>query len=344
MQDSGTAVCHLLDVGQGCSNIITLSGNRAIVIDGGPAAKVPLSVLKRLKIEVIEALIVSHNDTDHSKGVPAIVLEYFDRIERVIFLEDRPISKIGWFQDLRRALPKRQFKQMTRRCFRLEIENAVRQVWHDERGLLSLELLFPSFSGNLEAKQDERPNATSGVLAFRRGHGSVMFPGDATIEVWRSIHERWGTLECDIIAAPHHGGKLTDKRPEQESNDLEWLFSEAIVCRNMAYFSLGTRNTRGHPRGAYVRALRKAGINVMCSEITTQCTDHVAELGVGLLGPKHYPSSRCALRSSRKKAIGCAGTVRVEMDDEGVRVDGQEAHRVAVNELSLDASGHPLCR
>jgi len=57
-----------VDVGQGTCQIILLGGRRAIIIDAGASADVPLRTLRLFRIETIELLIVSHSHADHSGG------------------------------------------------------------------------------------------------------------------------------------------------------------------------------------------------------------------------------------------------------------------------------------
>jgi len=89
-----SARCCILDVGQGSSQVILLGEGRAIVLDGGPSASVPLGSLKDRGVNTLEALIISHNDYDHDKGACEVLINYKDALKRLLFLEDRPIQKI----------------------------------------------------------------------------------------------------------------------------------------------------------------------------------------------------------------------------------------------------------
>jgi beta-lactamase superfamily II metal-dependent hydrolase len=95
--------CYFLDVGQGSSNVILLGNRRAIVIDCGPAAHVPLRLLHRY-VDQIVALVVSHNDSDHHGGAAGIVAAYPRAIDQVYFLQDRPVEQIGLYAVVQDAL------------------------------------------------------------------------------------------------------------------------------------------------------------------------------------------------------------------------------------------------
>ena len=69
--------CWFLDVGQGTSNVILLGGGRAIVIDTGPhGSHQTMQLLTQQYVDTLEALIVSHNDSDHDGNVGQILGQY----------------------------------------------------------------------------------------------------------------------------------------------------------------------------------------------------------------------------------------------------------------------------
>ncbi|MDP6652313.1 MAG: MBL fold metallo-hydrolase [Gammaproteobacteria bacterium] len=71
---------HVLDVGQGLA-VILQTPNHALVYDTGAGEdaetnlgkSVVVPVLKHLGIDSLDALIVSHGDTDHAGGIPGIM-------------------------------------------------------------------------------------------------------------------------------------------------------------------------------------------------------------------------------------------------------------------------------
>jgi len=339
------ASCYLLDVGQGTANVILLGEGRAIIVDGGRSARVPLSLLKSQGVERLELVIASHNDADHSNGIPGILVEYKENIGRIVFLQDRPAGTIAWLNMLRRAITKEEFPLLLDKFHRLETEEDPRRIWSD--AAFALDLIYPRFADNLQAQVDDDTNATSAVLVFRRGEQSILFPGDATLEAWRRIHERSGTLACDVVAAPHHGGKLTEDGEDVEFGDLQWLFAEAIHCRGVAVLSVGTTNHYGHPQAQYIAAVREAGATIMCTQLTHKCCDTVASYAPGLIDGLTYrdPISRCGMSSipADERGRGCAGTVRVALSDDGVRVENLGRHQAAVDGLTRSGE-HPMCR
>lgn len=351
-QGKTVAECYFLDVGQGTSNVILLGQRRAIVIDCGPSGRIPLLLLRR-HVDHIVALIVSHNDRDHHGGASGIIAAYPNAIDRVFFLQDRPIERVALYGLVKRAL---QEGTMLAEPVRLERDDALRVLFADPERDLSLELLFPSFRDNLDAQARTQPNETSAVLVLFCGKRRIVFPGDCPVEEWRRIRQRLGCpLRADILSVPHHGGNIAERRRSSESPgqyesrvqaDLRWLYSDGIPCR-LAIVSVGTANDYGHPNEACVTALRSTGADVVCTQITPRCHDTLESLRPGVIPPDSPSQSRRAhdvTQGGRSRNVACAGTVVSEIGPETVRIRRFDEHQRAVDSLSGSPAGHPLCR
>jgi beta-lactamase superfamily II metal-dependent hydrolase len=202
------ADCFFLDVGQGTSQVICLGGKRAIVIDGGPSAEIPLILLCRY-VDTIEALFVSHNDADHHRGVIQILQQYRGAIKQFYFLEDRPLDEIGLYRLAKELMEDKSIGE----CLRLERNENYHVLYKDEQADLYLELLFPTVMDNLGARTAGDSNSTSAVLALHCGKRRIVFSGDATIEAWQTINNRvGGPSPSDIFVVPHHGGIVWPER------------------------------------------------------------------------------------------------------------------------------------
>jgi competence protein ComEC len=342
--------CYFLDIGQGTGIIIYLGDGRAIVIDGGPAEsrQVPLTLLADLQVRRIEALVVSHNDSDHHGGAREILWAHRDKVHRVYFLVDRPLNEIKIFQSAKRADADRVSKG------RAPIDwcwlgrnppSKIATLYQDQRLGIRLDILYPSFKANLAAQEGRKPNATSAILRLRCGERSLVFPGDATFEAWKDIHEllRRKALACDILAVPHHGGVIwRGRRQEQIQDELDWLYREAIRCQ-YAIISVGTGNDDGHPRRESVRAIRDSATGktpvVLCTQLTPQCCADPKSLRPGVIGPRM--PSLSLLNAARGTA--CAGTILAEFGPDKVTVQRVRRHQESVDNLAA-SGGHPLCR
>lgn len=346
------AECYFLDVAQGTSNVILLGERRAIVIDCGPSARVPLLLLRRY-VDQIVALIVSHNDRDHHGGASGIIAAYPRAIDQVYFLQDRPVEHISLYGVVKRA---HEHGKLPAEPIRLECDDRPRVLYADPAKQLSIELMFPTFQDNLDAQIASRANKTSGVLVFFCGQRKIVFPGDSTMDDWQRIRHRLGArIDADILAVPHHGGNVVGPRRRSESslaydarirNELQSLYSDAVLCR-YAIVSVGTSNNYGHPKASSIAALRNCGSHVLCTQITTRCHEELEQLRPGVIRPL-FPSQSQSRQDittrGRSRNVACAGTVISEVGAEEVVIQRVDEHHSRVDDLVKAAPGHPLCR
>ena len=323
--------CYFLDVGQGHSTVIILPNDRAIVIDGGSSADVPLWWLRSQGVKRLELVLVSHNDADHSGGIAGILAAYANHGElgRLLFVQDRNPSEIRWLTAVREGLAEPMVQRILAAARRLEVSERGQVAW--ESGDASLRIYYPSFIANLDAQGRSDANRSSAVVMFSFGRARVLLPGDAPIGAWRQIHDEIGPISCDLLACPHHGGSLS--RAAVEMSDLRWLYGTAVTVEGAAIISVGTNNNYGHPRREVVGALREAGVNVMCTEITTRCCANLDRFaGVpGRKGPR-----------TENNGVACAGTIEATLTRDGVHLSTLDSHRRCVDRLAT--SDRPLCR
>jgi competence protein ComEC len=352
LNNHALAESYFLDVGQGTSNIILLGQRRGIIIDCGISAREPLSLLRRY-VDQIVALIVSHNDRDHHGGASAIVAAYPNAIDRVFFLQDRPVEQIALYRVVIRAIDE---GRLTSEPVRLERDDSPRIVFEEPAKDLSLELLFPTFRDNLDAQFGARPNDSSAVLVLFCGKRKVVFPGDSALGDWRRIRDRLGRpIPADILAVPHHGGNVVERQGPRESaadydsrvsRDLSWLYSEGVHCR-FAVVSVGTSNTYGHPKPPVIASLRSCGAQVICTQITRQCHDNLEGLRPGVRRAAFPSQSKRNLDLTARgnsRNVACAGTVIAEIGPDLVNIHHLDEHQRGVDGVSKTIGGHPLCR
>ena len=343
--------CYALDVGQGNACAFLLDRRRCVVIDAGPSGAVMDALLASLGAERVEVVVVTHNDADHSRGIGAILRRYHRTIGSIYFLQDRPVPEIRWLSELRASMGQR-LRPLLKKFRRLETGEAAATIWRDGQTGASLQLLYPPFWDNLEAQRASKTNATSGILMFHIGERRILFCGDAPLSVWKQIHRDHGPLACDVLIVPHHGGLLgTATEGKTEAEQVDWLYSTAIQCSTAAVLSVGTDNPHKHPRKEVVRALVRAGVTPMCTEITPRCHDQVHALVPGVMTLPDYvmPPSRCGLQvgwSPRPTtaAHGCAGTVEIQLRGDQVLLPGMKRHQDAIDRLMKSGDAHVLCR
>jgi competence protein ComEC len=175
-------VFHALDVGQGLSVVLRTRGH-VLVFDTGPAfrsgnstAKLVIEpFLKSYGLTVIDMLVVSHADLDHSGGV-----EHLNGAFRIGQLklgeslgEDRPPG-----------FPCR-----------------ANESWQWDG--IRFEFLHPGVPGRWQG------NDASCVLLVQAGDHKLLIPGDIESQAERSIVARQALSPVAMIVVPHHGSRTS---------------------------------------------------------------------------------------------------------------------------------------
>ncbi|WP_127477055.1 DNA internalization-related competence protein ComEC/Rec2 [Sulfurivermis fontis] len=185
----GEAAVTVLDVGQGLA-VLVRTANHALLYDTGPAygpesdagEMVLLPVLQHFGITRLDALILSHGDSDHAGGAAAV----FQALAVGRFLSGAEA-----------ALPWRGHEPCARG-----------QQW--EWDGVRFEILFPATAGG----HSGRGNDSSCVLRIVTPHGALLLAGDieaaAEQALLAAVPEQ---LAADVLVAPHHGSKTSSTAP-----------------------------------------------------------------------------------------------------------------------------------
>lgn len=329
-----------LDVAQGMCHIMLVGDQTAIVIDSGSGAKtkqstIPLQFLQRMGIKKIAALLTTHSHKDHMGGAVNILGHYQDQIARIGFVDDGTFRTSPYWVRISEFINE---GKLDRDCLiRLECSSIPQVVWENSSLNAKFQVIAPLPIQNLQATEQETPNATSAVLVLDIGTKRIVFAGDSEFIEWKDIHREHGTLHCNLLSVSHHGGDIKCSQDE-----LAWLYRDAVKPE-VAIISVGTTNTHHHPREDVVRALTECGAKVMCTQITKQCNNDL-EFVRSISLPKRYDGAssetKCLTRSSgNSKNVACAGTIRVEIDERSVKVESLIAHQALVDQIQS-----PLCR
>lgn len=343
-----TASVYFVDVSQGTSQVILFPDSSVIIIDCGQSANALLALLESISFNRIRAVILSHWHTDHVNGAPAVVKQYDSLIDHVYFAQDREAAAIlgkPVYQEIKELSDNKSKFGMS-----------ILQYDGPRRGLLwpldapgddvaFLSLLYPDGDEGMEAQDQNDHNQGSGILMLQSGNSKVLFPGDAGRMAFEALRARLGNgerLRFDVVAAPHHSGKLSkgnDNYPGHP-NCFEWLYSE-VIDTDRIVVSAGTGNTYTHPREAHLKAAIRHGAQVMCTQITQQCHADPSALMLSVLDNCH-PHSSCCLGDGDSKGVGCAGTVQIDIMPDSIEIYRLDDHQNAID-AKLDA-GRALCR
>lgn len=230
---SGGVRVIVLDVGQGLA-VFVATAHHALVYDAGPrfndtvdaGDRIVVPFLRAQGVTRLDALVVSHADSDHSGGALSIMQAV--AVDAVItsLPFDHPIVR----QAAGRA--------RAMRC-------AAGEQW-DWDGV-AFAFLHPGGSGYDDPAR--KSNDLSCVLHIRSGGGSVLLTGD--IEAASEL-EIIGRAEspprADVLLVPHHGSRT--------SSTPAFI---AAVSPAIAIIAAGYRNRFGHPRGEILARYARAG-------------------------------------------------------------------------------------
>lgn len=219
----GTLRLTVLDVGQGLS-VVAQTRNHALLFDTGPAFgptadsgnRVIVPFLRASGIRRLDALIVSHDDIDHTGGAMSVV-------------QAVPVAAL--LSSLPDLDPLLLIGPQERRC-------AAGQTWQWDG--VTFEMLYPDTATRqaVVLKDNER----SCVLKITTRAGGVMIPADIERRGEQTLlATARDQLRADVLIAPHQGSRTSSSE----------AFVQAVAPRAVI-FPVGYRNHFGHPHADVV--------------------------------------------------------------------------------------------
>ncbi len=254
----------VVDVGQGGATLVRTSSH-TLLFDAGPlrldgsdlVERVLAPMLQSLGVRRLDALVVSHDDADHSGGAQSL-------------LDSLEIGQLMTPFEAGHRL--RQNPVAHRAC-----EAGLTWTWDG----VVFRMLHP---GPMAAKASD--NARSCVLqveAPARQPVRLLLTGDIEAEQEQSLLKRWPAshLNSTVMLVPHHGSRT--------SSTPDWL---RAVAPRQAVVQVGERNAYGHPSLTVMKRYAHAGIAVVttpaCGAFVWESTDASAG-GASALGEHGQP-------------------------------------------------------
>ncbi len=220
------------DVGQGNALIVRTAAH-TLVYDTGPrfsresdAGHRVLVPLLRALGERVDTVMLSHRDSDHVGGAPA-VLAMQPQAALLSSIEDgHPLQAL----------------RPSTRC-------VAGQRWSWDG--IAFEVLHPQ-AGDYDLTQ--KSNAMSCVLRISSGISTVLLVGDLELAQEQRLVVAGAALKADVLLVPHHGSKTSSSA----------AFLEAVQPR-LALAQAGYRNRFGHPAAPVLERYHERGITVLQS-------------------------------------------------------------------------------
>ena len=222
------------DVGQGNALLVRTSGH-TLVYDTGPrfsresdAGHRVLVPLLRALGDRVDTLLLSHRDSDHIGGAPAV-------------LTMQPQAALLSSIENGHAL---QALRPATRCVAGQ-----RWVWDS----VSFEILHPRAEDyDLTLKS----NAMSCVLRISSATRTALLAGDIELAQEQRLVAAGALLKADLLLVPHHGSKTSSSG----------AFLDAVQPQ-VALAQTGYRNRFGHPALPVLERYRERGIRVLTSPV-----------------------------------------------------------------------------
>lgn len=223
------------DVGQGDSMMIETKSGKQILIDAGPDEKV-LTKLGEVMWpwdRTIDAIILTHPDSDHITGVASILTRYHvDRVYKTGVKSPTIIAKI---------IDREQTEEHIPTTF---VRVGDHLIFDD----VTLDVMWPRETDVTHSTTDR--NNSSIVLRMIYGQTSVLFTGDVEEPSEHIFSSRIGNI--DVLKIGHHGSVSST------STDLLKQIKPQI-----GIISVGEKNKYSHPHPVILDRLRKQQVEIL---------------------------------------------------------------------------------
>jgi competence protein ComEC len=228
----GTFELVAADMGQGHA-VLLRTATHSLIYDTGPRYSAETDAGQRVLVPLLRAwgerldrIVISHQDSDHSGGAPAVMAMQPQADVLTSMPADHPLQQLASMQ----------------RC-----ERGQSWVWDG----VQFEVLHP-IAADYERKL--KPNALSCVLRVSAANASAMLVGDIEAAQEQSLVQSGLTLQADWLLVPHHGSATSSTQ----------AFLEAVQP-SVAIVQAGYRNRFGHPRPDVMKRYGDLGVQVFQS-------------------------------------------------------------------------------
>ncbi|HEX6967511.1 MAG TPA: ComEC/Rec2 family competence protein [Micromonosporaceae bacterium] len=232
-------VVVLCAVGQGDTVVLSAGPGQAVVIDAGPEPTVADRCLRRLAVDHVGLLVISHLHADHVGGIAGVLR---DRRVDAVVIPPWPEPEAGYAlvrqNAAGRGVPVGQ----------------VSGGWVSRFGGVELVALGPPYP--MRGTRSD-PNNNSLVLMARVAGVRILLAGDAENDEQQALLDRPGpgALRADVLKVAHHGSAY------QEPAFLD------AVDPAVALVPVGRDNRYGHPDQGVLDRLAGAGARVLRTDV-----------------------------------------------------------------------------
>ncbi|WP_101103493.1 ComEC/Rec2 family competence protein [Macromonas bipunctata] len=223
------------DVGQGTA-VVVRTARHTLLYDTGPpvgrhshSAERVLLPLLRAGGDRLDAVVVSHADSDHASGLASVAARF---------------AHAQWWTSFpwpAHATPAGASVPLLRRC-----EAGQHWEWDGVR----FELLHPGPPDAAAVRNaSESDNARSCVLRVGQGAATALLPGDIGAEEEQQVLARYPGLRATVLLAGHHGSRSSNSAAWLDALQPAWVLVQS-----------GRHNPHGHPHPDVVARWQRRGV------------------------------------------------------------------------------------
>ncbi|MFI9593020.1 ComEC/Rec2 family competence protein [Nonomuraea sp. NPDC052265] len=251
----------MCDVGQGDGLVVAAGPGRGVVVDTGPDPVVMDRCLRRLGVEDVPLLVLTHPHADHVDGLSGVLR---NRRVGAVIVSPRPTAVQSSARIsavlARHRIPEGRAEPGTR--------------WRFGPSELTVVAPDPASGGGNGQGEGSVINNSSVVIHVRWRAGSALLAGDLETEAQDDL-ARHLTLRADILKTPHHG-----------SNRQSPAFLASLGAR-AALISVGAGNDYGHPATSTLALLHRLGAAIYRTDRSGDLAvvEHEGSLAVVPRGP-----------------------------------------------------------
>ena len=226
-------VMVVCDVGQGDGVVLNAGGGRAVVVDAGPDPAAIDRCLRRLDVQRVPLVVLTHFHADHVDGLAGVLADRQVGVVEVASVGE-PMSGVRLVQSVAgtAGVPvQRAAYGETRRL-----------------GALTWQVVAPS--GAPPPGSASPANDSSIVLLVRVAGIHILLLGDQEEESQSRLLRETGGVQADVLKVAHHGSASQD--PELVRG----------VDARLAVISVGSDNDYGHPTPSLMALLHETGARI----------------------------------------------------------------------------------
>jgi competence protein ComEC len=248
----------MCDVGQGDGLVIAAGPGRGVVVDTGPDPVVMDKCLRRLEVEDVPLLVLTHPHADHVDGLRGILRGR--RVGAVVVSPHRFNARGG--ARVSATLAQHRIPEWTA---------APGSRWRFGPSELTVLAPDPALAEMPGQGEGSEINNSSVVLHVRWPPGSMLLGGDLETEAQDELLRRV-SVQADILKTPHHG-----------SHRQSPAFLSSLGAR-AALISVGAGNDYGHPAPSTLALLRRLGATVYRTDQSGDLAVVEREGGLAVVG------------------------------------------------------------